>query len=261
MQIVGVMDARNLQEELAKLRRQPFVDAALDPNLIDGVYLHCNQWCMYCPVTARCLAFKCRAPAKEPEETQDIFENTARRMYESLHFLKALTDAEGRHLPDLERLLSSDPRDHVKLPAVNDPLERMGRRYAVTSSRYLMSRSDYPFVMEPHADGPTPYEVFAWYHSLIAAKICRALLDSMAAARGQPECRADALASGKTALIALDESQAALQAMGREDSGARIDDMLAQLRRLGRELEGRCPEARTFVRRGLDEPADAETRC
>lgn len=37
-----------------------FVQLATDPNLIPGVYNACDQWCDYCPVTARCLAFKCQ---------------------------------------------------------------------------------------------------------------------------------------------------------------------------------------------------------
>ena len=134
-----------------------------------------------------------------------------------------------------------------------DPLERMARRYAITSSRYLISRSDFPFRMEPHTDGPTPFEVFAWYHMLIAAKVYTAMIGRAAAVRGDPHAATGALACAKTALIGIDRSRTALQVLSQQDEDARIDDMAAQLRRLAREVEARFPDARTFIRPGLDD--------
>lgn len=251
------MDTQNRSH--ANLLAQPFVKAALDPNLIAGIYNYCDQWCMYCPATARCLAYRCRPPGATEEDPQDVFRNIADRLYESLHFVKELTSAEGRTIPELEAMLSSDPREIAEIPVIDDPLERMGRRYAAVSSRYLASRPDFPFIMKRHADGPTPFEVIAWFHVLIAAKIYRALASGAAAARGHAESREDALGSAKAAMISIDRSREAIGLMKIDDDDPRLDEMFAHLRRLAREIEARFPEARAFVRPGLDAgPAPAE---
>jgi len=49
---------------------------------------------------------------------------------------------------------------------IDDPIERLGRRYGRLSDGYLLSRPDFPFEMKPRPSGPTAFEVFAWYHQL-----------------------------------------------------------------------------------------------
>jgi hypothetical protein len=232
--------------------RQPFIKATLDPNVIPGVYNACDQWCMYCPATARCLAYHCRPPDAKEEDPQDIYANIAARMFESLQLLRELNRANGCEIPELETLVSRDPREQLCLPIVDHPLEKMGRRYAKLSDAYLVSRPDFPFIMKGRPHGPTAFEVFAWYHGLIAAKVYRALASSAAAVRGEPNGQADARASAKVALLGIDRSRAAIQEMQQEDDDLRLDEMGRHLRRLGREVEGRFPDARSFVRVGLD---------
>ena len=128
----------------------------------------------------------------------------------------------------------------------------MGARYARVSGAYLLSRDDYPFEMVPHDSGPTPFEVFVWFHTLIAVKIYRALLCSAGAARGDDLQRRDALVSAKIALIGIDRSLDAIAAMASDDDDPRLELMQGHLRRLRREVEGRFPEARGVVREGLD---------
>jgi hypothetical protein len=36
-----------------------FLAIAKDPTIIPGVHHHCDEWCDYCLVTNRCLAFRC----------------------------------------------------------------------------------------------------------------------------------------------------------------------------------------------------------
>jgi hypothetical protein len=231
---------------------QPFVKAVLDPTLIPGIFNACDQWCMYCPATARCLAYRCRPPGAKEEDPQDIYANIASRMLEGVQLLRNLNRAEGREIPELEMLMSKDPREQLCFPVVDDPLERMGRRYGKLTDAYLLSRPDFPFVMKPRPEGPTAYEVLAWYHQLIPSKIYRALASRAAAVRGEPFGDADARASAKTALIGIDRSRAAIQDMRQEDDDVRLDEIGAHLRRVARELEGRFPDARSFVRVGLD---------
>jgi hypothetical protein len=234
------------------IQEQPFIKAANNPNLIPGIYNTCDQWCMYCGATSRCLAYQCRPPDAKEEDPQDIYASIASRMYRSLQLLQDLNRAEGREVPELEALLSRDPREQLSLPVVDDPLEKMGRRYAHLAHAYLLSRPDYPSVMKRRPDGPEPLEVVGWFHMLIAAKIYRALASSAAVSRGDAISRDDARASAKVALLGIDRSRAAIQEMQQEDEDVRLDEMGARLRRLGRELEARFPDARKFLRKGLD---------
>jgi hypothetical protein len=232
----------------------PFVRATRDPTLIAGIYNTCDQWCMYCPATDRCLAYRCR-PETDPESGSDIYENIADRLFEGMQMLRELNAADGRTIPELEALLADDPRKSPPaLEPVNDPLEKMGRRYALLSSRYLQSHPAYPFEMLARADGPTPFEVFAWYHVLIAVKIYRAITSHAAGVRsGDKALRMDALFSAKTALIGIERSRAALTQLQAEDEDVRLEEMQRQLARLARELDARFPQAKSIVRPGLDD--------
>jgi hypothetical protein len=228
----------------------PFVQVALDPSIIRGIYDACDQWCMYCPVTERCLAYRCNPEIRTGK--QDIYRSLADRLYEGMMFLKALSEAEGRSTPEIDAMLSDDPRKKAPSIEIDDPIERMGRRYGRLSDAYLVSRSDFPFEMKPRPSGPTPFEVFAWFHQLVPAKVYRALLSAARAARGDANGKNDALISAKVALIGIDRSVDALAAMGAEDDDPRLELLQLQLRRLRREMEGRFPDARGFTRPGLD---------
>lgn len=227
-----------------------FNQVCLDPTLITGIYSTCDQWCMYCPATARCLAYRCSPDIRSGK--QNIYKGLADRLYEGIAFYKRLCDAEGMPTPELDAMLADDPRKRTTAPPVDDPLERMGTRYARLSAAYLRSREDYPFEMVWRDSGPTPFEVFAWFQALIAVKIYRALFCRAAVARGDDARRRDALISAKIALIGIDRSLDALAAMAADDDDARLALLQGQLRRVKRELEGRFPEARGVVREGLD---------
>ena len=229
-----------------------FVQVAGDPTLIPGVYEMCDQWCMYCPVTERCLAYRCSPDIASGK--QDIHKSLAERLYEGLEFLKKLCEAEGRPTPEIDAILSDDPRKTATFVPVDDPIERMGRRYGQLSDAYLISRPDFPFEMRPRPSGPTPFEVFAWFHWLIPSKLYRALVSASRAARGEDSLRDDAFTSAKVALIGIDRSLDALAALAAEEQDARLELLQAQLRRLRREVDGRFPEARAFARAGLDAP-------
>jgi hypothetical protein len=229
-----------------------FIALATDPNLISGVYNGCDQWCDYCPLTARCLAFHCRP---RPDARGDIYHDIAESMYASMNYLKDCHEAEGLKLPeDLTRLLEDDPRKRLKYVPVDDPLERMGKHYVMLAAAFLMTRDDVQEEIPKRPDGPTPCEVFLWYHMLIATKIYRAIMSSSQAARtGSAHARWDADMTAKVALLGIDRSHEALQVMSLDDPDPRIEHMRRHLARLRRELEGRFPAARALVRPGFDD--------
>jgi hypothetical protein len=98
-----------------------FVQAASDPTLIPGVYDTCDQWCMYCPVSNRCLAYRCNA---DQSGSANISRRLADRLFEGLTFLKKLCEAEGRPTTEIDAMLSNDPR------GAGGDRSRRGRRAA-----------------------------------------------------------------------------------------------------------------------------------
>jgi hypothetical protein len=235
-----------------------FLTLATDPHLVPGIYNGCDQWCHYCPATDRCLAYKCRP---DRDGAGSIYENIEAKMLESMRYLKACHEAEGLQPPeDLERLLSGDPPPGAAYVPIDDPLERMGRHYAVLATAFLASL-DEPLPVTPlpkREYGPTPFDVFLYYHVQIAVKIYRAISSAREAARtGGAQARWDADVSAKVALLDVDRSDEALQVMALDDPDPLVVHMRTHLSRLRRVLEERFPAARTLIRPGLDTaPAD-----
>src|SRR5215471_6381105 len=151
-----------------------FLTLATDPNLVPGIYNGCDQWCHYCQATDRCLAFKCRPDSGGGS----IYQNIEDKVFESMRYLKACHDAEGLEPPeDLVRLLNGERPTSARYAPIDDPLERMGKHYAVLATAFLAT-SDHEVPENPlpkRESGPTPFEVFLFYHVLIAIKIYRAI--------------------------------------------------------------------------------------
>jgi hypothetical protein len=227
---------------------------AQDPTLIAGIYDMCDQWCMYCHATAWCLAYRYTAGA-QPEGA--VNRDPAELVAEGALLLRRLWKAEQRESPELGALAANDPLQWMHLP-VSDPLVRMAERYAEIASAYLRARPDFPYEMKRRVTGPTPLEIVAWYHMLVASKVCRAVFSACATGDGQ-SLRRDALASAKVALLGLDRSLEALAAMVADDQDPRLHVLQDHLQRLRREVESRFPEARAFVRPGLDPNESADT--
>src|SRR5262249_45815281 len=134
--------------------------------------------------------------------------------------------------------------------------ERMGKHYAVLATAFIVTCGeaipDTPLPKREH--GPTPFEVFLYYHVLIAAKIYRAISSAHSAARtSDAQARWDADVSAKVALIAIDRSDEALQVMKLDDADPRLEQMRRHLSRLKRDVVVRFPAARRLVRPGLDD--------
>jgi hypothetical protein len=225
-----------------------------DPMLIKGIYEICDQWCMYCDATSHCLAYRCcpgTTQMREPHESNDEDE----RLVESLIAAKRLADAEGRLAPpEIETMLSGDRERQQRMFRLDDPLERLGRQYMMTSAAYLSTRANGQHHASSSAAGPTPLEVVSWFHALVPARIFRAVLGAIEAREGVRGRHQDTLAAAKFALVGIDRSLDALRILAAEDDDPRIDLLASQLRRLGPAVERRFPAARGFLRPGLDTP-------
>lgn len=230
-----------------------FVELAADPSLIPGIYNYCDQWCTYCPHTERCLAFKCLRD-QEQRRPGDIFEDLAASVNEMISFSRDVVQAEGGTTP-LAQIAALPPISaSLDPPKIDDPLERRGREYAMETGRFLMSVA--PMLSSPKGSAggtPAAIEIVVWYHALIAVKIYRALAGAAMARRGKPGLADDAQGSAKVALLGIDRSRKALRQLQGKLHDARIERLIARLERLAADVERRFPDARAFIRPGLDE--------
>jgi hypothetical protein len=230
-----------------------FVELAADPSLIPGIYNYCDQWCPYCPHTERCLAFRCLRD-QDARRPGDIFEDLAASVNEMISFSRDVVRAEGAASPLAEIAVLPSIDTSPKPPPIDDPLERQGREYAIEAARFLMSVA--PTMPPPNgvaAGTPGAIEVVGWYHTLIAIKIYRALVSTVLAREGKAGLADDARGSAKVALIGIDRSRKALRQLQGKLHDARIVRLIARLDRLSADVERRFPDARGFIRPGLDE--------
>jgi hypothetical protein len=100
----------------------------------------------------------------------------------------------------------------------------------------------------------SPVEVIARHHFLIAAKTYRALV-SHYGAETEPELLRDALGCAKLVLIAIERSLAAWRSLATTDGDARIGGLIELLEALSAAVDIRFPDARAFLRPGLDDGA------
>jgi hypothetical protein len=223
------------------------VDLVRDPSLIPHVYDYCDLWCRYCQAAPRCLYYRTAAlrpprdACREPDEV----------MADGLAWARAVADAAGTDVARLDVMLA-DPASEPPPGVIGDRLERLGRQYMLLANVVLQSvAGEQALTEDPEA---TPLNVVWWLHMTIAYKTFRALVSQHMAAHGELGLTSDANASAKLVLTAIDRSRVALEELQALHAG---DDRLASLGdylgMMAVAVEKRFPEARGFVRAGLDE--------
>jgi hypothetical protein len=220
-----------------------------DPRFIPLVYDYCDMWCERCPITHRCLLFAaekllCRGVTRIGDDSG---------LEEAIDLTRAVIDGSSPADKPIARLdlelcdVSTAPRE----PALGHPLEYLARHYAIQAAEFLR-----PLQCEPDGQMPrgSPGEVIARHHFLIAAKTYRALV-SHYGAETEPELRRDALGCARLVLTAIERSLAAWRSLAITGHDARIGGLIELLEALSAAVEIRFPDARAFLRPGLDDGA------
>jgi hypothetical protein len=220
---------------------------------IFSIFKYCDRWCETCAFTSHCRLFAdlarieaahdpaMAAVVQAPRLPQDEPPSSPGWLATVIEKLSALGEAPVTAEEDA----ASEPDMCATHRAIH---ERAGA-YFEWVFRWLATRTD-------SRDDPTdPVSVIAWFASLNASKIDRAL-SGLAEFDGDREYPPDHEGSAKVALIGIDRSQAAWQqlvAAGRvaEHVGRTCVDELEWLKT---QLEQAIPYARAFIRPGFDEP-------
>lgn len=230
-----------------------FVAIASDPRLIPGVHHYCDEWCAYCAVAERCLAYRC-AEDWRAQRNRGADDPPFATREEAITFTRELAAAEGGRTEELDALVASPPgTSDIR---TNDPLAETAWKYAAGAAALLAQLARNP-PYDAIAGDPSPFDVVAWFHVRIYMKLFRALVARERTAAGKANKGEEAAGCAKLALASIQRSRAALPLLMTAGTSARIgrlDDLLAALEQ---GLDERFPEARAFVRVGIDVPAAA----
>jgi hypothetical protein len=235
--------------------RNEIIELARDPTFVPHIYDYCDLWCGSCPATSHCLLF--RAEEIRHRRSHERGQSLEDEIGDGIEFAKAVAEATRTPIAELDVHLA-DPASAPRAPAFGHPLELLARHYALQAGRFLESTGVEAPEQTLGRQAP-PLTVIAWYHVLIAAKTYRALVSAHASGRDPAALGSDASGSAKVALLGIDRSIASFREVAKSDADARIDGLLELLETLRAAIETRFPEARAFIRPGLDAngPADA----
>ena len=218
---------------------------------IVGIFNYCDRWCETCAFTSRCRLFAdlarveaaCDPMFKEvvdapplPEEMPPPPPRWLEELIEEANKVSetALTqDVEPQILPEHQSI-------HARAFA-----------YCLYVQQWLKDRES-----RTRDDPKDPISVIAWFASLNASKIYRALT-GLAEDDGDHEIPPDHDGSAKVAMLGIERSHGAwLQLVADGGVSESIAEApAAELVWLGQQLERVFPKARSFVRPGFDEPA------
>ncbi|MCU1381694.1 MAG: hypothetical protein JWL71_391 [Acidobacteria bacterium] len=228
-----------------------FLAIARDPSIIPGVHHYCDEWCHYCPVTRRCLGFRCTDEFRRQRGRRGG-DATFASIEEAIAFTRELAALDGSPTEDLDAILANLPRRSGRETA--DPLAALAWDYAVTAA-FLFTAETMAIIGEgPRASGPVPVETVLWYHLRIYMKLVRALISLARVHEGAHRVE-DANGCAKLTLVSIARSRTALAALRTAVNARAIDPLIATLTALEQGIDERLPGARRFLRVGLDCPA------
>jgi hypothetical protein len=226
-----------------------FLQIARDPSIIPGVHHFCDEWCHYCPVTRRCLGFRCTEEFRR-RRGRRRGDPTFTSTEEAIAFTRELALADGSSTEDLDAILAN-PRGESGLKT-DDPLAAMAWEYALVVAFRFTAKALAVISDTPRAKGPAPLETVLWYHLRIYMKLQRALVSLERIGQGAHR-REDADGCAKLTLVSIARSKAALAVLRASED--EIDPLVNCLSLLERGIDERFPDARAYLRVGLDCPA------
>jgi len=220
---------------------------------IVGIFNYCDRWCERCAFASHCRLFADHAEmeasrdpnlkgvADAPPLPEDVPPPPPAWMQELIEE----ANQACRNPPSREEWERMRPR----VPSEHKPIDARAMEYAVRTFRWLTATES----ASPGTPGD-PRDVISWFHSMIPAKVNRALTKWPDADSEDDEFDKDG--SAKVALLGIDESHAAWLELAERGLVGRseADSFIADLVWLGEALERVRPNARAFVRPAFDEP-------
>jgi hypothetical protein len=213
-----------------------------DPALVPQVYDYCDQWCEYCGLTDRCLAFRW-VEVRGGGQLTDVYHDL---------FASSRGSGNGSHASVSAGIMAALAGAGTHL---GDPLEALGREYAARAHMFLRSLDpEPPAPSDGEAQPPGARAILARYHLLLAAKIFRAVAAAATDPAAAPDAASDSTGTAKAALLVAERSRMALADMAGTTRDTRVADLITLLERIEEDLVRRFPLAPSFERPGFDTP-------
>jgi len=134
------------------------------------------------------------------------------------------------------------------------PLAARTADYAFHAAMLMAPMSDAIVTDRTRRAAPTPEQVILWHHLRIHFRVVRALVAKERHAAGSGGRLEDAVGSAKLAVVSVVRSRDALRSLGAPFDPAACAELIALLDDIERGLDEGFPDARRFVRLGLDVP-------
>lgn len=225
---------------------------------IIGVFNYCDRWCETCALTSYCRVFAdmARADAAMDPHLASVVNATPallERLPAPMRWLEdVLEEMESLGGGQLTREEIADCEQ--KMSAAHEEIYERAKAYCVWAHECIEQ------LREARHSENEPVAVIAWFSSLNASKIRRALT-GLAEFDGDRAFPPDHEGAAKVALLGIDRSYAAWQQLvaERRISAARATPCLEELAWMRDQLEVAIPNARSFVRPGFDEPEAVTT--
>lgn len=246
---------------------------------ISGIHNYCDKWCERCRLANKCVVYADTERKKaehiskgeDPDDINIVMEDVKKDLEKTMRLLKKISEKEGidlESLPDKEALLP----DIKKHPLNVDCLAYMQKAHVFLKKLTSVLKAEKNDIFETvrlipsaeeeisHFEGIIDhYEVIAWYHTLIPAKIYRALSSKFEAVVEKDAELAqinldDANGSAKVAYFGLKKSIISLQKLFKWNEPLQNEalNLMVDADRMRKSLDAEFPGHHAFKRPGFD---------
>lgn len=222
----------------------------IQDGFIVGVFNYCDRWCERCPLTNRCRVFASEAEIGFEEGNGPLTEPRVVRERRRLFAQVAELHAEAEKLPETALPRPGEQVGH--LPPGLEPSTGVDPELLAHSTE--LRKKLHQIEMSANPSVRLAMETIKHFSLYVPMKMVRAL--SQVSRDGPGEQQSDANGSGKAALLGLDRMEKAWRSLidTHHVPATVAAPFLAEIARMQRNVARALPNARAFVRPGLDEP-------
>jgi hypothetical protein len=251
---------------------------AANPKHIEGIYNYCDRWCERCNFTSRCAVYESEEGLSSEEKdinNKAFWDTIANSFAEAATQLQKIADERGITIPvedDAEMNLYMANVKKKQQEMDQHPLIKYSKQYMMAAREVLKNNNalqqkgealiqlvelgvkDINETKKEVVQLNEYFEIVQWYLFQIQVKFMRAL-PTFDDDEGDEAFESDSNGSAKVALIATDRCIVAWQHImqGLPDAQDDILPLLGLLQKIRTLGEHTFPQARAFVRVGLDE--------
>jgi hypothetical protein len=251
---------------------------ATNPKHIEGIYNYCDRWCERCSFTSRCSVFASEeglSPEEKDITNKAFWDKMGNSFADAISQLQKMAEEHGIIIPaddDAEMKMYMTNVKKKSQEMVKHPLIKYSKQYMMEARGLLENNialkqrgetllqlvelgvKDISEAKKEIIQLNEYIEIVSWYLIQIQVKFMRAL-PTFEDEEGDETYKSDSNGSAKVALIATDRCIVAWQNIMQYLPDAQDDilPLLALLQKIRTLGEHTFPNARAFIRVGLDE--------